>query len=101
LPIDIVTHPIVRETDGLALSSRNVRLSPEDRKKALVIYRALTASRNQLRSILDSEPAWRTDYAAVINPENFKEELAPRQRAIVAGWIGGVRLIDNMEIMEH
>ena len=100
LPIDIVAHPIVRESDGLALSSRNVRLTPEDRKRALVIYRALTAGRSQLRAVLDSEPAWRTDYATVINPENFKEEFAPKQRAIVAGWIGGVRLIDNMEITE-
>ena len=101
LPIDIVAHPIVRESDGLALSSRNVRLTPEDRKRALVIYRALTAGRDQLRSVLDSEPAWRTDYATVINPENFKEESSAKQHAIVAGWIGGVRLIDNMEIMER
>lgn len=97
LPVEIVSHPIVREADGLAMSSRNVRLSPEDRKRALVIYRALKSGRENLRAILDSEPAWQTDYATVINPENFQEELAPTQRAIVAGWIGGVRLIDNME----
>lgn len=96
IPVDIVSHPIVREPDGLAMSSRNVRLSSEDRQRALVIYKALQAGRDQLREVLDSEPAWRTDYATVINPENFKEELAPKQRAIVAGWIGGVRLIDNM-----
>lgn len=96
IPVDIVSHPIVREPDGLAMSSRNVRLSPEDRQKALIIYKALQAGRDHLREVLDSEPAWRTDYATVINPENFKEELAPKQRAIVAGWIGGVRLIDNM-----
>ena len=101
LPIDVVAHPIVREPDGLALSSRNIRLSPEDRERALIIYKALSAGRSQFRSILDSEPAWRTDYATVINPVNFKEEFAPEQRAIVAGWIGGVRLIDNMEIMER
>ena len=97
IPIDIVAHPIVREADGLALSSRNVRLSAEDRERALVIYKALQSGRENLRRILDSEPAWQTDYATVINPENFKEEMAPKQRAIVAGWIGGVRLIDNME----
>jgi pantoate--beta-alanine ligase len=97
LPIEIISHPIVREADGLAMSSRNVRLSAEDRKKALVVYKALMAGRDQLRNVLDSEPAWHTDYAAVINPDNFKEEMAPKQRAIVAGWIGGVRLIDNME----
>lgn len=97
LPIEIVSHPIVREADGLAMSSRNVRLSPEDRKRALIIYKALNSGRDHLREVLDSEPAWKTDYATVINPVNFKEELAPSQRAIVAGWIGGVRLIDNME----
>ena len=101
LPIDVVAHPIVREPDGLALSSRNVRLSPEDRERALIIYKALSAGRSKFRSILDSEPAWHTDYATVINPVNFKEEIAPKQRAMVAGWIGGVRLIDNMEIMER
>ena len=101
LPIEIVSHPIVREADGLAMSSRNVRLSPEDRKRALIIYKALNSGRENLRKVLDSEPAWQTDYATVINPENFKEELAPKQRAIVAGWIGGVRLIDNMEYTEY
>ena len=97
LPIEIVSHPIVREADGLAMSSRNVRLSLEDRQKALIIYKALKSDRENLRNILDSEPAWKTDYATVINPENFKEEMAPKQRVIVAGWIGGIRLIDNME----
>ena len=97
LPIDIVAHPIVRESDGLALSSRNVRLSAEDRQKALIIYKALNAGRENLRAVLDSEPSWKTDYATVINPDNFKEEEATKQRAIVAGWIGGIRLIDNME----
>lgn len=97
LPIEIISHPIVREADGLAMSSRNVRLSPEDRQKALIIYKALKSGRENLRAILDSEPAWKTDYATVINPKNFKEETAPKQRAIVAGWIGGIRLIDNME----
>ena len=97
LPIEIISHPIVRETDGLAMSSRNVRLSPDDRQKALIIYKALNSGRENLRAILDSEPAWKTDYATVINPETFKEEIAPKQRAIVAGWIGGIRLIDNME----
>jgi pantoate--beta-alanine ligase len=97
LPIEILSHPIVREADGLAMSSRNVRLSPEARQKALVLYKALKAGRENLREVLDSEPAWKTEYATVINPANFKEEKAPNQRAIVAGWIGGIRLIDNME----
>lgn len=97
LPIEVVAHPIVREVDGLAMSSRNVRLTPEERQKALIIYKALNSGRENLRAVLDSEPAWKTDYATVINPENFKEEVSAKQRAIVAGWIGGVRLIDNWE----
>ena len=105
LPIDIVSHPIVREADGLAMSSRNVRLSAEDRQKALIIYKALKSGKENLRAVLNSEPAWKTDYATVINPETFQElssnevssNNASKQRAIVAGWIGGIRLIDNME----
>jgi pantoate--beta-alanine ligase len=100
LPIEIIAHPTIREVDGLALSSRNIRLSPEDRAKAAIIYKALNSSRDQMNEVLASEPAWKTDYATVINPENFKEEFAPKQRAIIAGWIGGIRLIDNMEYKE-
>lgn len=100
LPIEIIAHPTIREADGLALSSRNIRLSSEDRAKAAIIYKALNSSRDQMNAVLASEPAWKTDYATVINPENFKEEFAPKQRAIIAGWIGGIRLIDNMEYKE-
>jgi len=100
LPIEIIAHPTIREADGLALSSRNIRLSSEDRVKAAIIYKALNSSRDQMNAVLASEPAWKTDYATVINPENFKEEFAPKQRAIIAGWIGGIRLIDNMEYKE-
>lgn len=100
LPIEIIAHPTIREADGLALSSRNIRLSSEDRANAAIIYKALNSSRDQMNAVLASEPAWKTDYATVINPENFKEEFAPKQRAIIAGWIGGIRLIDNMEYKE-
>ena len=100
LPIEIISHPTIREADGLALSSRNIRLSSEDRAKAAIIYKALNSSRDQMNAVLASEPAWKTDYATIINPENFKEEFAPKQRAIIAGWIGGIRLIDNMEYKE-
>ena len=100
LPIEIIAHPTIREADGLALSSRNIRLSSEHRAKAAIIYKALNSGRDQMNAVLASEPAWKTDYATVINPENFKEEFAPKQRAIIAGWIGGIRLIDNMEYKE-
>ena len=97
LPVEVVSHPIVREADGLALSSRNVRLSAVERQKALVIYRALQAGPDNLLTTLATEPTWTTDYATVINPDNFKEEISAKQRALIAGWIGGVRLIDTME----
>jgi pantoate--beta-alanine ligase len=97
LPIEIIAHPTIREADGLAMSSRNSRLSSDERDKASIIYKALIAGRNQMTSVLASEPAWKTDYATVINPDNFKEELAPKQRAIIAGWIGEIRLIDTIE----
>ena len=100
LPIEIIAHPTIREADGLALSSRNIRLSSEHRAKAAIICKALNSGRDQMNAVLASEPAWKTDYATVINPENFKEEFAPKQRAIIAGWIGGIRLIDNMEYKE-
>ncbi|MEY2637591.1 MAG: hypothetical protein RLZZ194_81 [Actinomycetota bacterium] len=101
LPVEILAHPTIRESDGLALSSRNIRLSPDDRAKAAIIYKALKAGRDHMNEVLASEPSWKTDYATVINPENFKEESAPKQRAIIAGWIGGIRLIDNMEYKEQ
>ena len=100
LPIEIVSHPIVREADGLAMSSRNTRLSAGDREKAVIIYKALKSGKEKMRAVLESEPAWKTDYATVIDTETFQEvssSNASKQRAIVAGWIGGIRLIDNME----
>jgi pantoate--beta-alanine ligase len=94
--------PTIRESDGLALSSRNVRLSPEGRKAAQIIYKALTESKTeaQLRTILASEPAFTLDYADFIDEKTFAHAQSTTQdlRAIVAGWINGVRLIDNMQM---
>ena len=56
LPVEILAHPIIRETDGLALSSRNIRLSPDDRAKAAIIYKALKAGRDHMNEVLASEP---------------------------------------------
>jgi pantoate--beta-alanine ligase len=98
--IEIVAAPTIRESDGLALSSRNMRLSEEGRSAAQVIYRALTQanSESELREILASESAFTLDYADFIDEMTFAHAHSDTRevRAIVAGWINGVRLIDNM-----
>lgn len=106
LSIDIIAAPLVRDIDGLALSSRNTRLSKDDRKAALVISRALKqathersieAARNRLHDVLAGEPNFTLDYAEIINEDNFEPATAARKgRALVAGWVNGVRLLDNM-----
>jgi len=99
IPIEIIPGPIVRESDGLAMSSRNVRLRPEDRLAALVISRALrSGSKEQALEILHSEPAFTLDYAQIVDPSTFTiaNEPVEGSRMIVAGWINGVRLLDNM-----
>jgi pantoate--beta-alanine ligase len=98
--IEIVTAPTIREGNGLALSSRNMRLTEEGRSAAQVIYRALTQANfeSELREILASESAFTLDYADFIDEKTFAHAQSDTQdiRAIVAGWINGVRLIDNM-----
>ena len=111
--IEVVVLPTVRETDGLAMSSRNVRLSPEQRQTAAVVYRALsaglsvwesgetdgTAIRAEVRRELDAEPLiGSVDYVSLADPETL-EELALASRGAmlsVAARVGSVRLIDNV-----
>jgi len=98
IPIEIIPGPIVRESDGLAMSSRNVRLRPEDRLAALVISRALrSGTKEQALEIIQSEPAFTLDYAQIVDPSTFTiaNEPVEGSRMIVAGWINGVRLLDN------
>jgi pantoate--beta-alanine ligase len=98
--IEIITAPTVREADGLAMSSRNVRLTPEGRIAARILHTALTQAKSEveLRSILASESTLKVDYADFIDEKSFThaQSDSPNVRAIVAGWINGVRLIDNM-----
>lgn len=98
--VEIISAPTIRENDGLALSSRNVRLTPEGRAAAKVIYEALSkaSTEDQLKSILESEPMFTIDYAEFIDEKTFDhaQNNSEQIRAIVAGWINGVRLIDNM-----
>jgi len=104
--IEIIAAPTVRETSGLAMSSRNVRLDKDARIAADVISKVLRAAtesdsvdlaRKQLTELSENKE-FKLDYAEIIDETSF--ELASnetqRARAIVAGWINGVRLIDNM-----
>ena len=109
LPIKIIDGPIIREEDGLAMSSRNVRLNKDDRAAALVISKALReassaknlkGARESLHKILATENNFILDYAEIIDEATFEIAGADctTPRALVAGWINGVRLIDNMVI---
>jgi pantoate--beta-alanine ligase len=109
LGIKIISAPTIREADGLAMSSRNVRLSESARIESQVIYRALTAAnlatdlsaaRAALNSVAGSEAGFSLDYAEIIDALDFSKavEATENKRAIIAGWLNGVRLIDNMEM---
>jgi pantoate--beta-alanine ligase len=108
--VEIVAVPTVREFDGLALSSRNVRLSESGRVTALVIHRALAAAKlaptveiaqEILDSTLKTEPGFEKDYATIIDENDFSvaHDGTENRRAIIAGWVEGVRLIDNMPMV--
>jgi len=112
LNVQIVVCPIVREADGLALSSRNAYLSPEERRAATVLHRALQAARAELtagtldaleiqsrmRAVFDSEPLARLDYAEVVAADDFEPvvRVSRRSYVLVAAHLGKTRLLDNM-----
>ena len=98
--IEIAAVPTVREFDGLALSSRNIRLTESDRAAALIVSKALKEP-NRMHEILATEPAFKLDYAEIIDEKTFQLASATTQnkRAIIAGWVNGVRLLDN-EVVE-
>lgn len=111
--VKIIGSEIVREADGLAMSSRNVRLSSEEREKALSINRSLykaklAAQNGQISSgtLRESaveeilEAGGKIDYAEIVDQESLErvEEIKRPVVFCVAAWFGNVRLIDNMEI---
>ena len=101
IPIAIISVPTIRDINGVALSSRNSRLTPTDLQAAQIINRALrSSSKNEMLRILASEPRFDLDYAEIIDEETFVTARAgtARARGVIAGWINGVRLIDNMPI---
>ena len=100
--VEIIAAPIVRESDGLAMSSRNIRLSQTGRAAATIISKALlqSSSEVELREILATEPLFTVDYADYIESSTFQRS-ENGDRAIVAGWIDEVRLIDNAPVRKQ
>lgn len=117
LPVQVLGHPIVRETDGLAMSSRNAYLSSEERKRALALARGLSfatmayqlgGERNvaALKQHVDlslAQEGAKVDYVEVVAASDLSEipeRIADEQRAVlaIAAFIGDTRLIDNVEL---
>ena len=113
VPTTIVACPTVRESDGLAMSSRNGYFSPVERRAAGVLWKALTACRDEYaggeregkalcrvaEEIIGREPLARIDYVAVADPVRLEPVELIDSRGVIcclAVWIGKVRLIDNL-----
>jgi pantoate--beta-alanine ligase len=110
-PLEIITAPIVREADGLALSSRNVYLNHDDRRSALSLSRALRAAQEQFatgsrdvselvrtaQDVLASEPAARVQYVELVDVDTLQtpEEARAGNALAIAAFVGKTRLIDN------
>ena len=116
LPVAIVRVPTVREPDGLAVSSRNGYLDPEQRKVAPLLYRALQEAEKQIRSgeqdaakiraaalrVLGQAPLVRVEYLEVVDPDEMQPVSSVTPPVHVAGavWLGATRLIDNVFVAE-
>lgn len=112
LPVDLVVCPIVREADGLAMSSRNRYLNARERKRALVLSQALLATQQLARSgetsaealretmnkFFPGDPHLRLDYAAVVDPTTLLpiSDISSGALVAIAAWVGTTRLIDNV-----
>jgi len=117
LDTEIVVCPIVRDADGLALSSRNAYLKGDQRRAATVLYRALDAARHDiaagerdavrlagaLRKKIEAEPLATADYVEIVDAETFEPVLRLRRAclALLAVFVGSTRLIDNMLVEEQ
>jgi pantoate--beta-alanine ligase len=111
-PVQIVACPIVREADGLAMSSRNVYLSPPQRQAAQVLSRALREMAKRFQSgerntsnlinagteVLGEEPAARLDYLEIVDPDSLEPivEISDTGLGAIAAFVGSTRLIDNV-----
>jgi pantoate--beta-alanine ligase len=113
-PVEIAVCPIVREPDGLAMSSRNAYLDAQQRKQALVLHRSLKRVRDLVdagemaarklasagREEFAREPSARLDYFEIVNPDTLDPvgDVAGGAIVAVAAYVGGTRLIDNLLI---
>src|ERR1039457_4231862 len=111
-PVEIVACPIVRESDGLAMSSRNAYLNREERRRALVLQRSLQKARQQLhdgersaaklssaaKEVFASEPQIVLDYFEIVDPDTLDpvERISQKTLVAVAARVGSTRLIDNV-----
>lgn len=111
LDIEVIGHPIVRETDGLAMSSRNEYLSPSERRQALVLSTAIRRAREdfaagemlcevlvkRVREEMEKAPAVRVDYAEIRDPDTMEllERIDRPALLAVAAYVGQARLLDN------
>ena len=114
LDVEVVTCPLVREPDGLALSSRNAYLSSEEKKAALVLSRSLrwaelaisAGERNAtkviagIRSLIEAEPLARVDYVEAVDPLDLDSVVEIRGGVLIAlaAFVGSTRLIDNLRV---
>ena len=112
LPVAIEVCPIVREADGLAMSSRNAYLNPQERKSGLVLYRSLMRAKtlfdagerhsdkliSAAKQEFAGEPSVRLDYFEIVNPDILESQpvIADRVLIAVAAFVGTTRLIDNI-----
>jgi pantoate--beta-alanine ligase len=117
LDTEVIVRPILRESDGLALSSRNVYLQGDDRRAATALSRSLLAIRDEvskgehdvtqllsaLREVLGAEPRLALDYAEIVDAETLEPVVGLRGACyvLIAAKVGGTRLIDNALIEQH
>ena len=114
LGVEIIPHPTVRESDGLAMSSRNTYLSREERQSALSLYRSLLAARelvkegerraevliDKTKAKIEAEPHCKIQYVQVVDEDTMTDiaEISPRAVMAMAVFVGKARLIDNMRL---
>jgi len=115
MDVEVVVCPIIREPDGLAMSSRNAYLNPDERKQALVLHRALMAVQEAVgsgeqdagklievgASAIAGEPAAQLDYFAIVDPDSLEpvSDISGGALVAVAAYVGATRLIDNILLL--